>query len=80
MAHDSVLDQLLIRDTAMADRQSPHLLLRQNILIEAGRIVWVHPSDDTDRGDAEVLDGGGTTASPAPVDSHSHLTGQGGSH
>jgi len=76
MAHESVLDQLLIRDIAMADRQSPHLLLRQSILIEAGHIVWVHPSDDTDPGDAEVLDGGGATAIPALVDSHSYLTGQ----
>jgi imidazolonepropionase-like amidohydrolase len=50
-----------------------------NLLIEGGRIASVSP-EESDPGDADVLDGGGATIVPAFVDAHSHLTMPGGSH
>jgi imidazolonepropionase-like amidohydrolase len=70
---------LLIRDACLADGHSPTLQVGINLLIENGRIAWVSP-EESDPGDAEVLDGGGATIVPAFVDAHSHLTMPGGSH
>jgi imidazolonepropionase-like amidohydrolase len=71
--------RLLIRDACLADGHAPTLLVGVSLLIEDGRIAWVSP-DESDPGDAEVLDGGGATIVPAFVDAHSHLTMPGGSH
>ena len=71
--------RLLIRDACLADGHSPTLQVGIDLLIENGRIAWVSP-DESDPGDADVLDGGGATIVPAFVDAHSHLTMPGGSH
>jgi imidazolonepropionase-like amidohydrolase len=70
---------VLIRDACLADGHSPTLQVGVSLLIENGRIAWVSP-DESDPGDAQVLDGGGATIVPALVDGHSHLTMPGGSH
>jgi imidazolonepropionase-like amidohydrolase len=70
---------ILIRDACLADGHSPTLQVGINLLIENGRIASVSP-DESDPGDADVLDGGGATIVPAFVDAHSHLTMPGGSH
>jgi imidazolonepropionase-like amidohydrolase len=71
--------RLLIRDACLADGHSPTLQVGVNLLIENGRIARVS-ADESDAGDADVLDGGGATIVPAFVDAHSHLTMPGGSH
>jgi imidazolonepropionase-like amidohydrolase len=71
--------RLLIRDACLADGHSSTLQVGVSLLIENGRIAWVSP-DESDPGDADVLDGGGATIVPAFVDAHSHLTMPGGSH
>src|SRR5437762_3678842 len=51
------------------------------MLVDAGRIVWIRPTDaEEDPGDAEVVDAGGSTIVPGMVDCHSHLTLPGGAH
>jgi imidazolonepropionase-like amidohydrolase len=75
-----VADRLLIQDLALADGTSPRLEVGVGVLLEAGRIAWIGPTDDADPTGAEVLDGGGATLVPALVDAHSHLSGPGGSH
>ena len=71
--------RLLIRDACLADGRSATLQVGVSLLIENGRIAWVSP-EESDPGDADVLDGGGATIVPAFVDAHSHLTMPGGSH
>ncbi|HEY4844318.1 MAG TPA: amidohydrolase family protein, partial [Candidatus Dormibacteraeota bacterium] len=71
--------RLLIRDACLADGHSPTLQVGVSLLIENGRIARVSV-DESDPGDADVLDGGGATIVPAFVDAHSHLTMPGGSH
>ena len=71
--------RLLIRDACLADGHSAALQVGVSLLIENGRIAWVSP-EESDPGDADVLDGGGATIVPAFVDAHSHLTMPGGSH
>lgn len=71
--------RLLIRDACLADGHSATLEVGVSLLIENGRIARVSP-EESDPGDAEVLDGGGATIVPAFVDAHSHLTMPGGSH
>jgi imidazolonepropionase-like amidohydrolase len=70
----------MIRDLAFADGTSPELQLGIGVLVEAGRIAWIGPTEEADPTGADVLDGGGATLVPAMVDAHSHLTGPGGSH
>jgi imidazolonepropionase-like amidohydrolase len=74
-----VTTRLLIRDACLADGHSATLQVGVSVLIENGRIAWVSP-EESDPGDADVLDGGGATIVPALVDAHSHLTMPGGSH
>jgi len=74
-----VSTRLLIRDACLADGHSATLQVGVSLQIENGRIAWVSP-EESDPGDAEVLDGGGATIVPAFVDAHSHLTMPGGSH
>ena len=65
----------------MADGRSADLRVGVSVLVDAGRVAWIRPSDDEpDPGDAEVIDAGGSTIVPGMVDSHSHLTLPGGSH
>lgn len=71
--------RLLIRDACLADGHSATLQVGVSLLIENGRIARVSP-EDSDPGDADVLDAGGATIVPAFVDAHSHLTMPGGSH
>jgi len=71
--------RLLIRDACLADGHSATLQVGVSLLVENGRIAWVSPQE-SDPGDAEVLDGGGATIVPGFVDAHSHLTMPGGSH
>jgi imidazolonepropionase-like amidohydrolase len=72
--------RVLIRDACLADGHSPTLQLGVNLMIENGRIAWIHPNEAADPGDADTIDGGGATIVPAFVDAHSHLTLPGGSH
>src|ERR671936_646309 len=75
------LSTTLYRDAALADARSPTLRLGVSVLVEAGRIAWIRPTDaEEDPGDAEVIDAGGATIVPGMVDCHSHLTLPGGSH
>jgi imidazolonepropionase-like amidohydrolase len=78
------VSRVLYRDAALADGRSDGLRLGVSILVEDGTIAWIRPSDDEgDRGPAdglEVVDASGTTIVPGMVDSHSHLTLQGGAH
>ncbi|HVS05404.1 MAG TPA: amidohydrolase family protein [Candidatus Dormibacteraeota bacterium] len=71
--------RLLIRDACLADGHSATLEVGVSLLVENGRIAWLSP-EESDPGDAELLDGGGATIVPAFVDAHSHLTMPGGSH
>jgi imidazolonepropionase-like amidohydrolase len=71
--------RLLIRDACLADGHARTLQVGVSLLIDNGRIAWVSP-DESDPGDATVIDGGGATIVPALVDGHSHLTMPGGSH
>jgi imidazolonepropionase-like amidohydrolase len=65
----------------MADGRAPDLRVGVSVLVDAGRIVWIRPTDgEPEPGDADVVDAGGTTIVPGMVDSHSHLTLPGGSH
>lgn len=51
-----------------------------SLRIEDGLIAAIAPVGEVDTTGAEVVDAGGATVVPALVDSHSHLTMQGGSH
>lgn len=72
--------QLLIQDACIADGRSAELQVGMSLLIDDGRIAAIGPNESMERGQAEVLDGGGATIVPAFVDCHSHLTLPGGSH
>ena len=73
--------KLLYRDAALADGRSSALAVGVSVLVDAGHIVWIRPTDaEEDPGDAEVIDAGGATIVPGMVDCHSHLTLPGGSH
>ena len=70
----------LFRGAAFTDARSPNLRLGVSVLVEAGRIVWIRPSDaekQVSRG-VDVVDASGTTIVPGMVDCHSHLTLPGG--
>jgi len=71
--------RLLIRDACLADGHSATLQVGVSLMIDNGRIAWLSP-EESDPGDADLLDGGGATIVPAFVDAHSHLTMPGGSH
>lgn len=71
---------LVLHDAALADGASDRLRTGVSLRIEDGLIAWIRPADDADLTDAEVVDAGGAVIVPAMVDSHSHLTLQGGSH
>jgi imidazolonepropionase-like amidohydrolase len=72
----------LYRDAALADGTAPRLRVGVSLLVDGGRIEWIHPSDDEpDPGpDVEVVDASGCAIVPGMVDSHSHLTLPGGAH
>lgn len=67
----------------MADGRSATLELGISVLVQAGRVVWIRPSDgeeDPGPGPIEIVDASGATIVPGMVDSHSHLTLPGGAH
>lgn len=73
----------LYRDAALADGRSSELQLGVSILVEAGRIAWIRPSDgeeDPGSGELEIVDASGATIVPGMVDAHSHVTLPGGAH
>jgi imidazolonepropionase-like amidohydrolase len=74
----------LYKDAALADGTSAQLQVGVSLLVDAGRIAWIRPSDDElDPGpadDLEIVDASGTTIVPGMVDAHSHLTLPGGAH
>lgn len=70
----------VLHDAALADGTGDRLRTGISLRMEGGRIAWIRPNDDADLGGAEVIDAGGAVIVPAMVDSHSHLTMQGGSH
>jgi imidazolonepropionase-like amidohydrolase len=77
------VERTLYRDAALADGRGPDLTLGVSVLVEAGRITWIRPSDSepaVDDSSLEIVDAGGTTVVPGMVDAHSHLTLPGGSH
>ena len=71
---------MVLHDAALADGTSARLQTGIVLAIEDGRIAWIRPNDSADTSGATVVDAGGATIVPALVDSHSHLTLQGGSH
>ena len=69
----------LYRGAAMADGRTASLQRPLSVLVDAGRIAWIRPTDgEDDPGDAEMIDASGATIVPGMVDAHSHVTGQGG--
>lgn len=68
----------------MADGRSDRLTVGVSILVEAGRIAWIRPSDgEEDPGPddgLEVVDASGATFVPGMVDGHAHVTLPGGAH
>ncbi len=68
----------------MADARSDRLTVGVSILVEAGRIAWIRPSDgEEDPGPddgLEVVDASGATFVPGMVDGHAHVTLPGGAH
>jgi imidazolonepropionase-like amidohydrolase len=72
----------LYRDGALADGRSEQLRIGVSILVTAGAIDWIRPSDDEGEipADADVIDASGATIVPGMVDCHSHLTLPGGAH
>jgi imidazolonepropionase-like amidohydrolase len=70
------------RGAALADGTGPELQRDVSLVVEDDRIAWLGPADDEpDPGtDVEVVDASGATIVPGMVDSHSHLTMQGGAH
>lgn len=74
------MSAIVLHDAALADGTSDRLRTGISLRMEEGRIDWIRPNDDADLTRAEVIDAGGAVIVPAMVDSHSHLTMQGGSH
>ena len=74
----------IYRDAALADGRSDRLQVGVSVLVEAGTIRWIRPSDDEgDRGPGaglEIVDASGATIVPGMVDGHSHVTLPGGAH
>ena len=72
----------LLRETALVDHERRTLTPGMSVLIDGGRISWVRPTDDEGDlpDDTEIVDASGTTALPAMVDAHCHLTLTGGAH
>ena len=70
----------VLHDAALADGTSGSLRTGVSLRLEGGRIASIRPNDDADLTRADVIDAGGATVVPALIDSHSHLTLQGGSH
>ena len=74
----------LYRDGALADGRSDRLRPGLSILVEAGRIAWIRPSDDEGPtgppASVTMVDASGSTFVPGLVDSHSHLVLPGGAH
>jgi len=67
----------------MADARSDRLTVGVSILVEAGRIAWIRPSDgeeDPGPDGLEVVDASGATFVPGMVDGHAHVTLPGGAH
>src|SRR5207247_4021955 len=66
----------LYRDAALADPSGPSLRKDANVLVDAGRVVWIRSS--TDEGDlppsVHVIDAGGSTIVAGMVDAHSPVT------
>lgn len=77
-----VVGRVVYRDAALADGTGPQLRTGVSILVDAGRVSWIRPSENEPPldPDTKVIDAGGTTIVPGLVDSHSHVTLPGGSH
>lgn len=71
---------LVLHDAAIADGTTGSLRAAVSLRIQDGLIAAIAPVGEVDTTGAEVVDAGGATIVPALVDSHSHLTMQGGSH
>src|SRR5512137_2281211 len=78
----SVVRPTLYRDAALADGSGPSLRKEVSVLVDQGRVVWIHRSSDEGKlpPDVHVIDAGGCTIVPGMVDAHSHVTLPGGSH
>jgi imidazolonepropionase-like amidohydrolase len=74
--------RILFRHAALTDARSARLDLERSVLVEAGRIAWIRPSDDEGptgpRAGLEVVDASGATIVPGLVDGHGHMTMPGG--
>ena len=74
----------LYRDAALADARSDRLRAGVSVLVEAGRIAWIRPSDAEEAPgpdeSLEIVDASGATIVPGMVDAHSHITLPGGAH
>jgi imidazolonepropionase-like amidohydrolase len=74
------VSRLVLHDAALADGSSDSLRLGVSVAIADGRIEAIGPNEAIDQKGADVVDAGGAVIVPGMVDSHSHLTLQGGSH
>lgn len=74
------MSALVLHDAAIADGTGGSLRTAVSLRVEDGLIAAIGPIGEVDTTGAEVVDAGGATIVPAMVDSHSHLTMQGGSH
>jgi len=70
----------ILHDAALADGSSDSLRLGVSVAIADGKIEAIAPNGEIDQRAATVIDAGGAVIVPGMVDSHSHLTLQGGSH
>ena len=74
--------RVLYRGASVVTGRSPHPETAMSLLVAAGRIAWIRPSDaEEDPGPADgltVIDARGLTIVPGMVDSHSHVVLPGG--
>src|SRR5436309_8779759 len=71
--------RVLLTGAALADGTGPELRRGVSVLVDADRIAGIWDAGDRpDVGPVEQLDASGATIVPGMVDSHSHVTLQGG--
>src|SRR5690349_20728118 len=71
--------RVLLSGAALADGRGPQLRRGVSVLVDGARIagIWAD-ADRPDVGPVEHIDASGATIVPGMVDSHSHVTMQGG--
>jgi imidazolonepropionase-like amidohydrolase len=70
----------ILQDAALADGSSDSVRLGVSLAMTDGKIEAIGSNEEIDVRGATLIDAGGAVIVPGMVDSHSHLTMQGGSH